>query len=105
MAQQDEENENVAAQLRQDAEDQQLRLMADQARQQAERHARDNAAAERLRTFGDDVPKGKRAAADYLRGEDTIAGPTGPTSSLFSGQMPEDQPQEGAPDGGQAEDR
>lgn len=102
MATQDE-NENVAAELRQQAEDEQLRLMAEQARQQGQRHARDNAAAERMRTFGEDVPKGKRASEEYLRGEETIAGPAGPTSSHFGGQLLVDQ--EGDSDGGDTEGR
>lgn len=84
---------------RERAMDEQLAQMADQARQEAERQAIDNAAAERLRTHGDP----KRVSKADLRGEETIAGPTGPTSSVFGGQTLDEQ--EGDTGGGSAEDR
>jgi hypothetical protein len=86
-----DETNDVANELAQRAEDEQLVMMQEQARQQALRHERDNAAAERLRTFGEDAPKGKRASAEYLRGAETIAGPSGPTSSEFAGQTLDEQ--------------
>jgi hypothetical protein len=66
--------------VRDRAEAEQLAQMQAQAEAQGRRQARDNAHAERLRTFGD-----KRMSKAALHGLDTVAGPTGPTSSLFEG--------------------
>lgn len=75
---------DIAAENRARAEREQLESLREASKQQAARQARDNASAEALRTFGDEpLPRGKDAREEFLRGDETIAGPTGRTSSTF----------------------
>lgn len=102
MANDDEPTVVDLTEARERAEQEQLEQMHAQAQQQAARQLQDNAAAERLRTFGDaPLPRTKAAREDYLRGAETISGPTGPTSSLFEASAPLPPTTEEAPSGSQ----